>query len=145
MFWRRSIICKERVFGISDDLIRMYNYNREYAYQKKDDEKYRVELLGSNLVEEDKKTEWLSFVEYYYDKYGDSNLMNLVLNILNSLKKRISYEIIYNSLNTNKEEFYEKEMAIVLDIVSYFNNSGKFLKEYINNRLNNNLNLTLQK
>ena len=103
-----------------------------------------MEIKGVNLVEEDKKTEWLSFVEYFYERYQDSLLMNLVIDLLGSLNKRISYEVIYDSLVTDKTEFYEKEMAIALDIVSYFTSGGRFLREYLQNRFKG-LNLTLQK
>ena len=135
---------KERAFGVSNGLEKLYKGNKIWALQTKDNEKYVMEIKGVNLVEEDKKTEWLSFVEYFYERYQDSLLMNLVIDLLGSLNKRISYEVIYDSLVTDKTEFYEKEMAIALDIVSYFTSGGRFLREYLQNRFKG-LNLTLQK
>ncbi len=137
---------KERAFGISNGLMKFYNRNRVWASQNKDNEKYVMEVKGVNLVDKDKQTEWLSFVEYFYDRYEDSLLMNLVIDILDWVKGRVSYEAIYNNLINDKVEFYEKEIAVVLDIVAYFSDSGKFLKEYLQSKFNNKgLNLTLQK
>lgn len=137
---------KERVFGISDGVMKLYNQNRKWALDNKGNEKYVVEMKGVNLVDKDKQTEWLSFVEYFYDRYDDSDMMNLVINILDWIKGRVSYEAIYNNLINDKVEFYEKEIAVVLDIISYFTDNGKFLKEYLQSKFNSQgLNLTLNR
>lgn len=136
---------RENAFGITPGLMEFYKDNKRFAYQNKEQEKYAVQLEGINLVKEDKQKEWLAFIENYYNRFNDSVLITTVLNLLKKIHNRTSYEVIYNNLINDKEDLYEGELLIALDIISYFTEGGKFLKEYILNRLQNKgLTLTLK-
>ena len=137
---------KEKVWGITDNIIKIYKYNKLFASKHNDNIKYEIELAGVNLVKEDKQKEWLCFVENYFDCSVDIDLMNLVIELLKMIKGRISYEVIYNYLINDDRVFYGGEFAIALDIITNFTDTGKFLREYIVSRIKGNgLNLTLQK
>ena len=137
---------KEKVWGITDNIVKIYKYNKLFASKNSDNIKYEIELAGINLVKEDKQREWLCFVENYFDCSVDIELMNLVIELLKMIRKRISYEVIYNYLISDDRVFYGGEFAIALDIITNFTDTGKFLREYIVSRIKGNgLNLTLQK
>ena len=137
---------KEKVWGITDNIVKIYKYNKLFASKNSDNIKYEIELAGINLVKEDKQKEWLCFVENYFDCSVDIELMNLVIELLKMIRKRISYEVIYNYLISDDRVFYGGEFAIALDIITNFTDTGKFLREYIVSRIKGNgLNLTLQK
>ena len=137
---------KEKVWGITDNIVKIYKYNKLFASKNNDDIKYDIELAGVNLVKEDKQKEWLCFVENYFNCSVDINLMKLVIDLLKMVKMRTSYEVIYNYLIDSNSVFYGGEVAIALDIITNFTDGGKFLREYIVGRIKGNgLNLTLQK
>lgn len=137
---------KEKVWGITDNIVKIYKYNKLFASKNSDNIKYEIELAGINLVKEEKQKEWLCFVENYFDCSVDIELMNLVIELLKMIRKRISYEVIYNYLISDDRVFYGGEFAIALDIITNFTDTGKFLREYIVSRIKGNgLNLTLQK
>ena len=110
--------------------------------------KYDYIIEGLPLVKKELQKRWIVFVEYFgltLKEEERNKLLNLIISILTQMQKRMSYELIYRNLQENNN-VSEEEILAVLEIVSNFTDSGKFLKEYIINKMNKEgLNLTLQK
>ena len=110
--------------------------------------KYDYIIEGLPLVKKELQKRWIVFIEYFglaLEEEERNKLLNLIISILTQMQKRISYELIYRNLQENNNVSKEEILA-VLEIVSNFTDGGKFLKEYIIDRMNKEgLNLTLQK
>ena len=118
--------------------------------------KYDYIIEGLPLVKKRFQKRWIVLVEYFrtvfIDYFGvdlveeDKNkLLDLIISILKQMQKRISYGLIYQNLKENNNVSKEEILA-VLEIVSNFTDGGKFLKEYIIDRMNKEeLILSLQK
>lgn len=110
--------------------------------------KYYYIIAGLPLVKKELQKRWIVFVEYFgltLKEEERNKLLNLIISILIQMQKRMSYELIYRNLQEDNNVCKEEILA-VLEIVSNFTDGGKFLKEYIINKMNKEgLNLTLQK
>ena len=100
--------------------------------------KYDYIIEGLSLVKKELQKRWIVFVENFglnLMEEEKNKLFNLIINILKQMQKRMSYELIYMNLKENNN-LSKDEILAVLEIVSYFTDGGKFLKEYIINKLN---------
>ena len=110
--------------------------------------KYDYIIEGLPLVKKELQKRWIVFVEYFgltLEEEERNKLLDLIIDILTQMQKRTSYELIYRNLQENNN-VNKEEILAGLEIVSNFTDGGKFLKEYILNKMKKeDLNLTLQK